>query len=268
MLRSGTTHHQSGASVWRLLFLAVSRVAISTAFLIHHHHNNNNNVNAVRAFSSPSRTFFPITTTAKNVGWTPLFASAVKPKASSDGGYTKPVSRKSSSSINPWFGGVGNDVDWMQSLQTSVLSLALGWSVLLTSTAGLWTVAPDAAYATDPKEIVGCLFQKCSVPLAKCIINPKCLANVVCINTCNGRPDEIECQIQCGDIFDNPTIGEFNKCAVSDMSCVQQQPDDGSYPVPSSTVTVPKFNTQFFNGRLYITAGTFFFPSYGVRSSQ
>jgi violaxanthin de-epoxidase len=39
------------------------------------------------------------------------------------------------------------------------------------------------------------------------------------------------------------------------MSCVPQQKDDGSYPVPSQDVTVPKFNTNFFNGRLYITAG-------------
>lgn len=110
--------------------------------------------------------------------------------------------------------------------------------------------------ATDPSKIVGCLFQKCSVQLGKCIASPLCLANVVCINTCNNRPDEIECQIKCGDIFDNPAIAEFNKCAVSDMSCVPQQQDDGMYPVPSKDVTVPKFNTNFFNGRLYISAGT------------
>ena len=110
--------------------------------------------------------------------------------------------------------------------------------------------------ASDPSKIVGCLFEKCSVPLGKCIASPLCLANVVCINTCNNRPDEIECQIKCGDIFDNPVIAEFNKCAVSDMSCVPQQSDDGRYPVPSNDITVPKFNTNFFNGRLYITAGT------------
>ena len=39
------------------------------------------------------------------------------------------------------------------------------------------------------------------------------------------------------------------------MSCVKQQPDDGSYPVPTAAQVVPKFDTKFFNGKLYITAG-------------
>ena len=45
------------------------------------------------------------------------------------------------------------------------------------------------------------------------------------------------------------------ECVVSDMSCVKQQPDDGSYPVPTAAQVVPKFDTKFFNGKLYITAG-------------
>ena len=109
--------------------------------------------------------------------------------------------------------------------------------------------------ATDTGAIVSCLFQKCSLPLGKCIANPKCLANVICINTCTGRPDEIECQIECGNLFENDVVGEFNKCVITDMNCVPQQQDDGSYPVPSDDVVVPKFDTSFFNGRLYITAG-------------
>jgi violaxanthin de-epoxidase len=104
-------------------------------------------------------------------------------------------------------------------------------------------------------QIVSCLFQKCVAPLGQCILNPKCLANVVCINTCNGRDDEIGCQIKCGDQFDNEVVGTFNKCAVSDMSCVSQKADDGSYPVPNSNIVVPSFDTKFFNGRLFITAG-------------
>jgi VDE lipocalin domain len=145
------------------------------------------------------------------------------------------------------------------SFQTLAVSMALGWSVLTsTCSFGMPTNNNNIAYAAaDPTEIVGCLFQKCPVPLAKCVLNPKCLLNVVCINTCTGRPDEIDCQIECGNYFENSVVGEFNKCVVSDMSCVPQQPDNGRYPVPTADVTVPKFNTNFFDGKLYITAGTF-----------
>lgn len=109
--------------------------------------------------------------------------------------------------------------------------------------------------ATDSAAIVSCLFSKCQLPLAKCIANPKCLANVVCINTCNGRDDEIECQIKCGDLFENEVVGEFNKCVVSDMGCVPQKPDEGLYPVPTKSQVVEKFDTKLWNGRWYITAG-------------
>ena len=109
--------------------------------------------------------------------------------------------------------------------------------------------------ATDSGSIVTCLFSKCQFPLLKCIANPKCLANVVCINTCNGREDEIGCQIKCGDLFDNEVVGEFNKCVVSDMGCVPQQKDEGLYPEPDPAVLVPKFDTKLWNGRWYITAG-------------
>lgn len=142
-----------------------------------------------------------------------------------------------------------------QSFQTTAMSIALGFTVLTSTFGGYFPADTVANAASDPTEIVRCLFSKCPVPLGKCILNPKCLANVVCINTCTGRPDEIECQIKCGDIFENEVVGEFNKCVVSDMSCVKQQADDGMYPVPQRAATVEKFNTNFFNGRLYITAG-------------
>lgn len=35
----------------------------------------------------------------------------------------------------------------------------------------------------------------CRVELAKCIANPSCAANVACLNTCNNRLDETECQV-------------------------------------------------------------------------
>ncbi len=50
-------------------------------------------------------------------------------------------------------------------------------------------------------------------------------------------------------------MGEFNKCAVSDMDCVPTRPDDGSYPIPPPENMVSKFDTKLWNGRWYITAG-------------
>lgn len=143
---------------------------------------------------------------------------------------------------------------WMlPNLQRTLQSLTLAVAL---SVAPVLALSPTAAVAkSDSTAIVTCLLRKCPVPLAKCIANPACLANVACINTCTGKPDEIECQIKCGDLFENPVIGEFNKCAVSDMDCVKQQPDDGSYPVPAADKVVPKFDTKLFEGRWYITAG-------------
>eukprot|EP00560_Eucampia_antarctica_P009153 CAMPEP_0197827996 /NCGR_PEP_ID=MMETSP1437-20131217/4657_1 /TAXON_ID=49252 ORGANISM="Eucampia antarctica, Strain CCMP1452" /NCGR_SAMPLE_ID=MMETSP1437 /ASSEMBLY_ACC=CAM_ASM_001096 /LENGTH=484 /DNA_ID=CAMNT_0043429059 /DNA_START=36 /DNA_END=1490 /DNA_ORIENTATION=- len=129
-------------------------------------------------------------------------------------------------------------------------------AVLLAVTLSLGTVfVQQPAMAADGAAIGTCLLQKCRAPLAKCILNPKCLANVICINTCNSAKDETGCQIQCGDIFENTVVGEFNKCAVSDKSCVPQRKDDGSYPVPTPDKLVQKFDTKMWNGRWYITAG-------------
>jgi violaxanthin de-epoxidase len=138
----------------------------------------------------------------------------------------------------------------IKSTQSTLLALALSCAFAVASP---MTVAP--AHAADSLKIATCLFQKCQIPLAKCVANPKCLANVICINTCNGRDDETECQIQCGNLWENDVVGEFNKCAVSQMSCVPQKQDDGSYPIPSNEALVPKFDTSFFQGRWYITAG-------------
>jgi len=136
--------------------------------------------------------------------------------------------------------------DMKTMIQSGILGLFLTFSIFVSS---------SSAATSDSKNIALCLFQKCQAPLAKCILNPKCLANVICINTCTGKPDEVGCQIQCGDLFENEVVGEFNKCAVSDLKCVPQVQDDGSYPIPSEDKLVKKFNTDLFNGRWYITAG-------------
>jgi hypothetical protein len=150
----------------------------------------------------------------------------------------------------------------IQGLRQSTVASAI---VLTLSCLALTAPLPSQA-ATDPGAIVGCLFQKCQLPLLKCISNPKCLANVICINTCNGREDEIGCQIQCGDLFENSVVGDFNKCVVSDMGCVPQKPDDGQYPEPDPSVLVSKFDTKLWNGKWYITAGQN--PLFDVRDEE
>lgn len=143
----------------------------------------------------------------------------------------------------------------MEQVKKGVLSAFVAASLVMGT---VFPVAPSlsaSAEAADGAAIGTCLLNKCKLPLAKCIANPKCLANVICINTCNGKADEMGCQIKCGDIFENDVVGEFNKCAVSDMDCVPQRQDDGSYPVPAPSQLVSKFDTNIFNGRWYISAG-------------
>jgi len=131
----------------------------------------------------------------------------------------------------------------------ALLALTLSFNAMQTPLSSM------PAQAADSEKILGCLLKSCKLPLAKCIVNPNCLANVICINTCNGKADETGCQIQCGDQFENTVVGEFNACAVSNMNCVPQKPDDGSYPVPAADKLVKKFDTSLWNGRWYITAG-------------
>ena len=138
-----------------------------------------------------------------------------------------------------------------KAVASTVFSLTLMFSPALVNEGILST----SAQAADGAAIAGCLFKKCPLALGKCITNPNCLANVVCINTCNGRPDEEECQIECGNTFENEAVAAFNKCAVSDATCVPQKQDDNSYPVPAKESTVSSFPTKFFDGKLYITAG-------------
>ena len=142
-----------------------------------------------------------------------------------------------------------------KSFVSTFLALSLSFTPVLDVSSGSSNWMVSSAEAADGARIAKCLFQKCPLALGKCIANPNCLANVICINTCNGRPDEEDCQIECGNTFENEAVVEFNKCAVSDATCVPQKADDGSYPVPAKDVTVSNFPTKFFDGKLYITAG-------------
>ncbi|KAF8402119.1 hypothetical protein HHK36_013071 [Tetracentron sinense] len=115
-------------------------------------------------------------------------------------------------------------------------------------------VVPSAD-AVDALKTCACLLKECRVELAKCIANPSCAANVACLQTCNNRPDETECQIKCGDLFENSVVDEFNECAVSRKKCVPRKSDVGEFPIPDPAVLVKSFNITDFSGKWYITSG-------------
>lgn len=131
-----------------------------------------------------------------------------------------------------------------------VSSIAVGLAISAGS-----TYTAHSAYAADTVAVGKCLIKSCKKELAQCILNPKCLANVVCLNLCNGRKDEPECQIKCGDQFENDVVGTFNSCAVSQKKCVPQKQNEGLYPPPSPQSLVKQFDTSIMNGRWYISAG-------------
>lgn len=126
--------------------------------------------------------------------------------------------------------------------------LSLGGAALLGG-----PMTPLSIAAQD--EVGQCVVTSCQKELAACIVNPKCLANVICLNSCAGRKDEGECQLKCGDYFENDVIGTFNACAVSQKKCVPQKKDEGLYPIPPIASQVKQFDTTMWNGRWYISAG-------------
>ncbi|KAI6685093.1 hypothetical protein NL676_031006 [Syzygium grande] len=112
-----------------------------------------------------------------------------------------------------------------------------------------------SADAVDALKTCACLLKECRIELAKCIANPSCAANVACLQTCNNRPDETECQIKCGDLFENSVVDEFNECAVSQKKCVPRKSDVGEFPVPDPAVLVKSFNIADFSGKWFISSG-------------
>ncbi|OAY84282.1 Violaxanthin de-epoxidase, chloroplastic [Ananas comosus] len=129
------------------------------------------------------------------------------------------------------------------------------WRLHLITLTGIiassFIVIPTAD-AADALKTCTCLLKECRVELAKCIANPSCAANIACLQTCNDRPDETECQIKCGDLFENSVVDEFNECAVSRKKCVPTKSDVGEFPVPDPSALVKSFNISDFNGKWYI----------------
>jgi len=115
-----------------------------------------------------------------------------------------------------------------------------------------------ALAVSDPASVGKCVISQCSQTLAKCFTSPACIANLACINSCSITKkgvDEVNCQVRCGDLFEDKIVGEFNACAVSQKQCVPRRQDDGSYPVPPAIALVTRFDTTNFEGRWYISAG-------------
>ncbi|XP_050384442.1 violaxanthin de-epoxidase, chloroplastic [Argentina anserina] len=140
-----------------------------------------------------------------------------------------------------------------------LLGLIRDWSQLhFMKVAGLLVctlMVIPSANAVDALKTCSCLLKECRVELAKCIANPSCAANVACLQTCNNRPDETECQIKCGDLFENSVVDEFNECAVSRKKCVPMKSDVGEFPVPDPSALVQSFDMEKFNGKWFITSG-------------
>lgn len=91
-----------------------------------------------------------------------------------------------------------------------------------------------------------------------CLADEKCLENLVCLNTCNDRPDEAACQIRCGDLYGDPAVKAFNACAVTNEKCVPQRVTQGLYPIPPKDAVVQKLSTtEYFNGRWCASWGGF-----------
>merc|ERR1719183_470139 len=137
--------------------------------------------------------------------------------------------------------------DLRESLLQHTLTAAL-------SVALLSSPLPSLA-KTDGAAIGKCLLANCQIPLARCVTNPTCAANLLCIQTCTDKPDESTCQIKCGDEFSNDVVGDFTSCAVTEKGCVPRRPDDGSWPVPKDELLVQRFSTEALEGDWYISAG-------------
>lgn len=153
----------------------------------------------------------------------------------------------------------GLEVDSSEIIANAVTSK--GWNALklqflkMTAAVACTFLVMSSAEAVDALKTCTCLLKECRVELAKCISNPSCAANIACLQTCNNRPDETDCQIKCGDLFENKVVDEFNECAVSRKKCVPQKSDVGEFPVPDPSVLVKRFNLADFNGKWFISSG-------------
>ena len=58
-----------------------------------------------------------------------------------------------------------------------------------------WRCLAGPAVAADVAKVGKCLLGNCQVVLAKCLADGECVENLICLQLCNGRPDETACQV-------------------------------------------------------------------------
>lgn len=61
--------------------------------------------------------------------------------------------------------------------------------------AAMFAAPMPAAAATDAAKVGTCLLGSCQRELAGCLADSKCAQNLICLQTCSGRPDETDCQV-------------------------------------------------------------------------
>jgi len=139
-----------------------------------------------------------------------------------------------------------------------LLSKSLGTSLAALAACSLIATPlslPNSVSAADNSNVGTCLLRNCQGALAQCLGDATCLTNLACLQSCSGRPDETDCQIRCGDRYQDKAIDVFNTCAVSEKKCVPQKVDEGLFPVPPECALDTKFDLPSFQGRWYISAG-------------
>ena len=66
--------------------------------------------------------------------------------------------------------------------------------------------------AADVAKVGTCLLANCQVALARCVGDGECLENLICLQLCNGRPDETECQA-------SSALSSFQVCCHQKDAC-------------------------------------------------
>ena len=68
-----------------------------------------------------------------------------------------------------------------------------GLSLAAAALSVLLSAAPTPA--ADTAKVGTCLLASCQKELVGCLADANCAKNLVCLQTCNGRPDETDCQV-------------------------------------------------------------------------
>ena len=82
-----------------------------------------------------------------------------------------------------------------RSLSAQLWQLTRQAGVSLAAAALAVTLNAAPAPAADTAKVGTCLLASCQKELVLCLADANCAKNLVCLQTCNGRPDETDCQV-------------------------------------------------------------------------